>query len=230
MDAVDLIKKCEEDYRFMSHWREIFFEYVVLKFHQPKKIIEVGAGSGAWAQTINDLLNYNDLQFLLIENYAGPGDEIGYDLPKNELELAEYIRKKTPNLNFSLSLDYDTDYLGYDVFRYDAWGYTIDKLDLIISNLTNNSIIIFDDFAFNKDPDLVLMVLTLAKDKKIFPIYASNKISCWSNNQEYSKKIITYLKDNKEFIVNNTNARFTHVSMWDIEGIDLDMILLQVRK
>lgn len=229
MNIKEKIVKCEDKFNFMSHWYEIYFEYQVLKYHSPQKIIEIGAGAGGWALTIHELLENDTLQFYLIEDFSGPGGMTDYYFPKNISELVNHIKNKNPKINFTLDKKYKKT-KKYDVLRYDAWGYTSQELEFIINNLRERSLIIFDDFTFNTDPDQMFYVLSLAQKKLIFPIYSSNKISCWSNSKEYSLELINYLKEIKDIIINDTGARFLHFQIHNVEEVNLNLILLKVKK
>jgi len=223
-EIVDKIKQCNTKYRPMSDLYDLFCEYIILKKHNPKKIMEICAGSAGWALTTNELLNLENLEFVLVEDFR----YVSYDgfnwWPQNKNELEQYIKLKNSNFQFHLQDSYTKCYEPQaDVLRIDAWGFTYNDLQHWISDCNRSSVILFDDFAFNKDPDLIIMVLELAKNKIIFPIWTSDKVSCWSASNTYSKKIKKHLEQHKDIMKDCLNLTLIR-KQYNVLGIYLDII------
>lgn len=212
-----------EFYKPMGSFNNLLYEYFVLKEHNPKKIIEVGAGAAGWALTVNELLNSSDLEFELVEDFREtnyPGFEWW---PKNKTELQQYIFQKNKNFKYSLNEKYSTA-SGGDVLRFDAWEFSLADFEKMISELSKNAIIIFDDFSFNKDLDLMILVLELVKKKLIYPIWASNTVSGWSKSQLYSKKMISYLEKNKHTLESITKEKVCYKNINTVLNINFELI------
>jgi hypothetical protein len=207
----------------MSFKNDLFYEYFVLKKHNPKKIIEVGAGAAGWALTMNELLENDTLEFELIENFCYT-NYMGYEWwPKNKIELNNYILEKNKNLKYSLKKKYKTT-KNADVLRFDAWDFSLNDFEKILSDLSENAIIIFDDFSVNKDLDLIILVLELAKKNLIYPIWASNTVSGWSKSKDYSKKMISYLQKNKTILNNVTKDTVCYKKFNTVLDIEFELV------
>lgn len=223
---LETINECKINYQPMSNRYDLFCEYLILKKHNPKKIMEIGAGAAGWALTINELINSKELEFVLIEDFRQTNYQ-GFEWwPKNGDELVDYISSKGKNFNYKWQEKYiNNDQV--DVFRFDAWGTSYNKLFDIVNSLVENSVILFDDFAFNKDPDLIIMVLELAKNKIIYPIWASEKVSCWSRSNNYSQYLKSYLEDQKDLINDCVNIKLVR-KHYTVLDIDLDIVQTQI--
>jgi hypothetical protein len=222
-DIINKINYCRENYKPMGHKRDLFYEYFILKEHNPNKIIEIGAGAAGWALTMNDLLDNNTLEFELIENFCQT-NYTGFEWwPKNKIEFSNYILEKNKNLKYSLKEKYSKIDNG-DVLRFDAWGFSLQEIESILNDLSENAIIIFDDFSFNKDLDLIILVLELAKKNLIYPIWASNTVSGWSKSKNYSKKMISYLEKNKTILNNVTNETVCYKKFTTVLNIDFQLV------
>lgn len=219
------IKYFKEIYKPMSSNHNLFFEYFTLNYHKPKKIVEIGAGAAGWALTINELLNY-DQEFVLFEDFRQT-DYNGFEWwPNNKKDLKDYIVQKNKNFKYSLQDKYiKTD--NADVLRFDAWGTSLKEFEDIISHLSDNAIILFDDFSVNKDLDLIILVLELYKKQLIYPIWASDTVSCWTKSEKYSKEIIFYLNNNKDELMKITNSYVNYKKFSTV--LNLYFELIQIR-
>ena len=222
-DIVDKLNYCIEFYKPMGSFSNLFYEYLVLKEHNPKKIIEIGVGAAGWALSINELLNSSDLKFELVEDFRQtkyPGFEWW---PENKIEFNKYVLEKNKNFKYSLNEKYNTPVIG-DVLRFDAWDFSLNDFEMILSNLSENAIVIFDDFSFNKDLDLIVLVLELVKKKLIYPIWASNTVSGWSKSKRYSKKMISYLEKNKNLIESVAGETVCYKNINTVLDINFELI------
>jgi hypothetical protein len=220
---IDKLNYCIDFYKPMGFKNDLFYEYFVLKKHNPKKIIEVGTGAAGWALTMNDLLDNETLEFKLIEDFRQT-NYTGFEWwPKNKIEFSNYILEKNKNLKYSLKEKYSKIDNG-DVLRFDAWGFSLQEIESILNDLSENAIIIFDDFSFNKDLDLIILVLELAKKNLIYPIWASNTVSGWSKSKDYSKKMISYLEKNKTILNNVTNETVCYKKFTTVLNIDFELV------
>lgn len=222
-NIIDKLNHCIEFYKPMGSFNNLFYEYFVLKEHNPKKIIEVGAGAAGWALTVNELLNSGELEFELIEDFREtnyPGFEWW---PDNEIDFNNYVNEKNKNFKYSLNEKYSTSVVG-DVLRFDAWEFSLSDFEIVLDNLSDNAIIIFDDFSFNKDLDLMILVLELVKKKLIYPIWASNTVSGWSKSEHYSKKMISKLEKNKDLIETITGERVCYKNINTVIDINFELI------
>jgi hypothetical protein len=222
-DITDKLNYCMEFYKPMGSFSNLFNEYLVLKEHNPKKIIEIGVGAAGWALTINDLLNNSNLEFDLIEDFREtnyPGFEWW---PTNKTAFDEYIKEKNKHFKYSLNEEYSKIENG-DVLRFDAWGVSLKEIESILANLSFDAIVIFDDFSFNKDLDLIVLVLELVKKKLIYPIWASNTVSGWSKSKYYSKQMITHLQRNKDLIETVTKQTVCYKNINTVLDINFELI------
>ncbi len=208
----------------MSEENNLFCEYLILKKHNPKKIIEIGTGAAGWALTINELLNDNNLEFFLIEDFRQT-NYTGFEWwPDNLHELNDYILSKNQNFNYILQKNYnEIQDITADVIRFDAWGLSLKDYKRNIKNITENSVIFFDDFSFNKDPDLIILVLELAKEKLIHPMWASETVSCWSRSKYYSNQIKSHLIEHKDIIKEYANFDIRH-SYYRVLDMEFDIV------
>jgi len=222
-DIVDKLNYCMKFYKPMGSFNNLFYEYFVLKEHNPKKIIEVGAGAAGWALTVNELLNSSELEFELVEDFRETNYS-GFEWwPDNKIDFNNYVREKNKNFKYSLNEKYNTSVIG-DVLRFDAWEFSLSDFEIILASLSENAIFIFDDFSFNKDLDLMILVLELVKKKLIYPIWASNTVSGWSKSKHYSKKMISYLEKNKDLIKAVTGETVCYKNINTVLDINFELI------
>lgn len=224
-NIIKAIDDCYTSYRPMESKANLICQYLILKKHNPKIIVEIGAGAAGWALTINDLLQKTDINFFLFENFEETHYETLEWWPKNKRDLTNYILSKNENLSFQLDTHY-SKIKKIDVLRFDAWGFSLKDFENIIADCNKNSIVFFDDFAFNKDPDLIIMVLELFKKKLIYPIWASENASCWSRSKSYSHEIIDFMKQNQEIIKHFTGCNFCHK---EFDAADLQFEIVQTK-
>jgi len=205
-EIIETIDTCFEKYMPMESKTNLFLEYLILKEHQPKKIIEIGTGAAGWALTINQLFRKDKLEFALFENF----DQTNYKdyewWPKNKKELENYIKSKNSKFRFTLEEKY-IKVENADVIRFDAWNISFEEYKNIISHLKEDSIILFDDVAFHKDIDLIIITLELAKQKIIYPIWGAETVTCWSRSEIHSKRIMHQLNKNSQLVKNFLNLK-----------------------
>jgi len=224
-DIIQIIDKCFANYKPMETKANLICQYLLLKEHNPKIVVEIGAGAAGWALTINDLLKSTDINFYLFENFVETLYESYEWWPKNATDLTNYILEKNVNFNFNLAAEYNK-VKKIDVLRFDAWGLSLQDFESIIADCNKNSIIIFDDFAFNKDPDLIIMVLELFRKQLIFPVWASENSSCWSRSKSYSHHLINVLNKNQDLIQQFTGCKICHK---EFDVVDLQFEIFQTK-
>jgi hypothetical protein len=224
-EIIETINNCCEQYMPMESKTNLFLEYLILKEHQPKKIIEIGTGAAGWALTINQLFRKDKLEFALFENF----DQTNYKdyewWPKSKKELEDYIKSKNSKFKFTLEEKYNK-VENADVIRFDAWGISFEEYKNIISHLKEDSIILFDDVAFHKDIDLIIITLELARQKLIYPIWGSNTVTCWSRSKSYSKHMIFHLNKHASLVKNFCNLKLKHSTY---ELLDYNFSIIQTK-
>lgn len=226
-NIIDKLNHCIEFYKPMGSFNNLFYEYFVLKEHNPKKIIEVGAGAAGWALTVNELLNSSELEFELIEDFRETNYS-GFEWwPDNKIDFNNYVREKNKNFKYSLNFEKYNASVMADVLRFDAWEFSLSDFKIMLAGLTENAIVIFDDFSFNKDLDLMILVLELVKKKLIYPIWASDSVSGWSKSEHYSKKMISYLEKNKDLIETITGETLCYKNIDTV--LDINFELIQIK-
>lgn len=224
-EIIETIDNCFETYMPMESKTNLFLEYLILKEHRPKKIIEIGTGAAGWALTINQLFRKDKLEFALFENF----DQTNYKhyewWPTNKKELEDYIKSKNSKFKFTLEEKYNK-VEDADVIRFDAWGISFEEYKNIISHLKEDSIILFDDVAFHKDIDLIIITLELARQKIIYPIWGAETVTCWSRSEIYSKQMIHHLNKNSQLVKNLLNCKLTHKNY---ELLDYKINIIQTK-
>jgi spore coat polysaccharide biosynthesis predicted glycosyltransferase SpsG len=221
-DIIKIIDDCFENYQPMESKANLICQYLILKEHNPKNIVEIGTGAAGWALTISDLLQRTDINFFLFENFEETQYQNHEWWPKNKKDLMNYILAKNKNFQFDLSEKY-SKVEKIDVLRYDAWGFSCQDFENIIEDCNKNSIVFFDDFSFNKDPDLVIMVLELFEKNLIYPIWASENSSCWSPSKDYSYYMIDFLKQKQSLIKQFTQCDCCY-KQYNVSDLQFEMI------
>lgn len=187
----------------MSGIEEVLVASEILKIHNPKHIVELGAGAGGWS-AVMWLLGQNLANYTLIESMKWGEQNFSWNgelFPKNLDDLKNQILSKTNDTtNFSFFKEVDAEDLEkYDTFRYDG-EISFKKFENYIKHSDEKSIFFVDDFKANVCPLRVMNVTKCVNNKILFPLWLSDKESAWVTNEEYRNYILDKLYTNIHYI------------------------------
>jgi hypothetical protein len=221
----DQMQNIINKFNVMAHPQDLSLQILLINYIKPKKILEMGTGSGAWAMAVNELCDI-DMRFVLIENfrYINKGFSPSYLWPKDRNELIEHIvTTSKKEIDFEV-LDIDAAYthnLNLTDVSLIRWDCDIpnpkENISKIIDNTPDNLILIVDDIRPNYCFHRLLTMIDLVRENKISLLWLGIEESAWVKPNVDKNKILNHLEnysDNFTFFQRGTNPFITE-SIWE---------------
>lgn len=196
------VRQIRVDCKIMSRLSDTLVTDLILRLHRPDHIIELGAGAGGWAATHAQLLKH-DPRFTLVENFKWARTEGGYSFegetwPTTSAELHQIVREKSAGqIEADVVEHNDPQRIApADFIRYDC------ELDLgrFIHAANPDAIIQIDDFNWNCSVNRILMVLEMARQGDLFPLWFGEKESAWCRTEKHRDFMLDVIRDNESVL------------------------------
>lgn len=196
------VRQTRVDCKIMSRLSDTLVTDLLLRLHRPRHIVELGAGAAGWAATHARLLDYQP-QWTLVENFKWALTPGGYQFegegwPTNTASLYHVARVKSNDRMDPRVVDHNNASLiePADYIRYDC------ELDLgsFIRAAQPDAIIQIDDFTWNCSVNRILMVLELARQGELVPLWFGEKESAWCRTVQHRDSMLDVVRDNADVL------------------------------
>ena len=227
-----LIESIHHDLWVMGNTEDLLFECHFMDFFKPKKVLELGAASGAWGLFLH-YFGTGSVHFDFVENfeYTRRNFDQGqpWPWPSTKSELENYINSKAEEYNKPFSFNViemdaqnclDLDITEYDIIRWDCdfrnYKNTIGSLVNIMKPTT---VFFVDDTAVNKCSHRLITMMNLVNERVVRPLWFGNNQSAWVKPEFYRQAVFSYMKDRESnFLEYRTKSGWPHSengSRWD---------------
>lgn len=219
------IQNIVNKFNVMAHPQDLAFHLLLINYINPTKVLEMGAGAGAWAMAINELSN-TSLKFILIENfrYIDKGFSPPYPWPKNKDNLIEYINETSEKeINFeaidiNAAYTYTLDLKDVSLIRWDCdIPEPKENISKILENTPDNLILIVDDIRPNYCFHRLLTMIDLVRENKLSLLWMGIEESAWVKSTFDKTEILNHLEnysDNFSFFQRGIN-NFLNDTIWE---------------
>ena len=197
----------------MSQYEDVDIVYLMLKFLQPRNILELGVGGGGWISCMNALLKDKSIHWFGFENFSlnynlpwpKTADELRFNMQETSVDLGfplrnvQIIDDDLNNINFGY---FQKQNLGFDVVRLDCLGDCPDIITNVLSNVltytTKDCLILVDDVVPNIALNRLLGTLELVKRGVLKVLWTGKKEMALVKTTFNEAPIIRFLLSQKE--------------------------------
>jgi hypothetical protein len=215
-----IIKKIRTDLLVMGNDEDLLFTCHFMDFLKPKKILELGAGSGAWGLFLH-YFGKGNVQFDFVENFDYANRNFDLDQfwpwPSNKEELELYINSIALQFNkpFNFNIfDIDAkdcvslDLNIYDVIRWDCEIVNYPSIiKTVVTSMSNNSVLFVDDTSNNKAIHRLITMINLVNEGLVTPLWFGNNQSVWAKPNFPKPLLFSYMEKIKENFIEYIDKR-----------------------
>jgi len=215
LDPDEIRRTCTEMH-VMDNPEDFLFTVLLADYSRPSKILEIGAGTGAWGIALHKFASSNP-SFDFIENfsYASRKFSPGYHWPSNKEELTSFISQSSlvhdNAMDFTI-IDMDAEKMSsIDISRYDMIRWDCDFpnhrniMREVFGSMKDDALFIVDDSALNRCGWRVLVMLEMVFEDKATPLWFGNKSTLWAKPGYPKEKLFDYMSCNKKCFADYRN-------------------------
>ena len=212
----DLINQVKNELRVMGEVEDLLFNCYFMDFITPNKILELGAGTGAWGSFINYFSNSN-VHFDFVENFYYAKRDFRrnnepWNWPSTKEKLEEHINamatKRNKPIDFNvIEMDakdcFSLDLSSYSVIRWDCDFKNYNNIIKNIARAMKDFAVIFvDDTAANNLNHRLITMMNLVNEGELIPIWFGNNQSIWAKPTFPRKLFFQYMRSHKNIFLN----------------------------